>query len=402
MPDTESMMLEIVRLMVQFEKWYLAGGAEGGRRPAHMDAVLDRVLELCAAVLAVDPAHAQAHYEMSFPHMFRKDYAGAARLLSATLELEPRHREAAHSLGQAHYESGNLVAAVSAFTQGIAAHPDYVEMHAELGRCKALLDDSAGAVVAFHAALALDPNLALVRGMLGGALHELGDVESADAEWRAAIALSPRDPYIYYSLGRALRKRGDFQGECDANCTAIEIDPDSYEATNNLGLVVCNKHGDYESASTLWRSCLFINPERPQAHSCWQWLVDHESGPRYKPPKATTRAANLVAVRATIKRVRKMSFKVEPDEPCPCTDFYAKAKKYKACCGRRTKFVLEDVVEILGILSRPELNGSFGVVTHDQDLETGRFGVQCILDQTQRRLKPDNLRLHPKKRPTTN
>ena len=54
---------------------------------------------------------------------------------------------------------------------------------------------------------------------------------------------------------------------------------------------------------------------------------------------------------------------------------------------------INDNVEILGLLKKPELNGCWGVIK--QKLENGRFKVQLINDKTYLSIQPKNLKITP-------
>ena len=78
--------------------------------------------------------------------------------------------------------------------------------------------------------------------------------------------------------------------------------------------------------------------------------------------------------------------------------FKAKSRKASAAMsasatatGRRAENTPGSAVELVGIKSKPELNGTAGSVVAGPDPESGRFQVKCALDGQTRALKPANL-----------
>ena len=68
-----------------------------------------------------------------------------------------------------------------------------------------------------------------------------------------------------------------------------------------------------------------------------------------------------------------------------------KLKEDSAAAAATQTLVVGAAVKLVGLKSKPELNGTRGTITATRDAASGRFAVRCALDGVVRALKPTNL-----------
>lgn len=100
----------------------------------------------------------------------------------------------------------------------------------------------------------------------GNRLKDQGDLEGAGAAYREAIELDPKSAAAYNNLGLALRAKGDLAEAEAAYRKAIELDPQGATAHNNLGGVLRAK-GDLSGAEAARGKAIELDPKNAIAHS---------------------------------------------------------------------------------------------------------------------------------------
>ena len=264
MPDTERLHLAVVGLIAQHSRWErgqrggIAASAVGSRStaPTPLTAAARELLHeaeaLCRQVLAVDPGHADAHYN-----------------LGVVLEkVDLGDDDLGDNLGGA---AAHFRAAIAAYRpsqqRGLDAAWNCVcPAHTNLGIVLFRRGDLAGAEAAYRAAIAADPARCLQpRCNLACILQGRGDLAGAEAAYRAALAADPRYAPAHYNLGVLLRQRGDEAGEEAAYRAAIAADPQHAPAQCNLAFLLEDR-GDLAGAEALYLSALAADPLNAGAH----------------------------------------------------------------------------------------------------------------------------------------
>lgn len=161
---------------------------------------LQEAHNLCGAVLAADPSHAEALFLMGRTLQEAGNIAGAVDLLGRAAKLDPRSGESAIYLARALQEAGRTAAARAAGLDALQR----VEAERRNAGASALGLDTLGvvldrvgehgrAVEAAKRAVALEPGRADFWRNLGWAeLHQSG-IEAARKAFRKAMALDPAD-----------------------------------------------------------------------------------------------------------------------------------------------------------------------------------------------------------------
>jgi tetratricopeptide (TPR) repeat protein len=203
------------------------------------------------------------------------DAAPAEALYRAVLALQPGHAEAAYNLGLLLHMQRRLAESVGAYRQAIAARPDYAEAHCNLG--VALQDERKldEALESYHRAIGLRENFAMAHCNLGVALKEVGRLEEAVASYHRAIALQPDYDFAFANLAAALLDQGKAEEATIACRRALASKPDMAMAHFNLGTAL--KHlCRLDDAAAAFRQAIALNPGFVEAHfSLAQTLLLH-------------------------------------------------------------------------------------------------------------------------------
>lgn len=83
------------------------------------------------------------------------------------------------------------------------------------------------------------------------------DWRDGDALVRATLKTCPRSPHMHYGLGRTYAAKGDLDSAAAEFKTALSLDPDRYEAINDLGIIAQRK-GDLDLAALQYREALRV------------------------------------------------------------------------------------------------------------------------------------------------
>lgn len=90
--------------------------------------------EALEQVLAADPAHAAAHYQLGNVRRDLGDHPAAERHFSRALELAPGHAEAHNNLGVLQEVSARAEQAVASYRRAVQAKPTLTQAYLNLGR----------------------------------------------------------------------------------------------------------------------------------------------------------------------------------------------------------------------------------------------------------------------------
>ena len=257
-----------------------------------------------------------------------KDFEAAINYARRAVVLEPRRKGVRAALASAHFakgrhqnEIGDFEGALSAFRSSLRAFPrrsTYI-IAADL---QAKMGDAAGAIKSMRACVELDPKDAEALTILAEYLEQFGDTDDAISAYMRSLSLDPDpDPQSHARLAKLLRKRGDYDAAILSYSTSITMDPNYSASHHGLGLAFWQK-GDRSNALRCLKHAIALAP--------------HDLGAKQ----------NLMTLTQQISE-----------------DHHA----FQNSTDRR--------VYINGLRSRPEINGTVGVVS-SFDVETARYAVK--------------------------
>jgi tetratricopeptide (TPR) repeat protein len=136
-------------------------------------------------------------------------FDAAARLYGAILAREPAHADALRLMGVLQHQRGDNAAAERLIRQAIAACPGNAKAYDNLALVLDARNAKDEALAALDRAIALNPVSEASHFSRANLLAELGRNELAIEAYSTAIAINPRNAATHLGLGGLLLKRGD-------------------------------------------------------------------------------------------------------------------------------------------------------------------------------------------------
>jgi tetratricopeptide (TPR) repeat protein len=161
------------------------------------------------------------------------------------LAIDPLHHEAWYNLGYVQEELQEFSAAIASFTKALEVVPGDKDALVNLGNCHMSLNDFDASVAAYHEALALDPLCVMSHYNLASAHHAAAGcaIDDADAathyaaakfEFLEAIKLNGDYADAYFNLGICYQDERAFDQAKSMYAKAIALQPDMAEAVDAL------------------------------------------------------------------------------------------------------------------------------------------------------------------------
>lgn len=154
------------------------------------------------AVLAADPASAEAHAGLGVLELSRHDPWAALAHVREAARLRPDLADFQLVLARCAEEAGSLPEARSALDRALANAPESADICATAAEFHARQHEFGRAVQLYQEAVALAPSDARMHAALGSILMETGDRAGANASWRRALELDPGFPGLRDRLER--------------------------------------------------------------------------------------------------------------------------------------------------------------------------------------------------------
>jgi Flp pilus assembly protein TadD len=178
--------------------------------------------------------HARAHENLAIQlrDAGRGDEAIAHLRLAA-----PELPDAQHVLGSALLDRGDLKGGIAELEAFVAANPhdrEIVSARTELAAALMRAGDLDRAIAEFKALVALEPRDPGANASLIGLLLRKERFAEAEAQARAFVARLPGNAVAHNLWGVSLASAGDIDGAVHEFQTAVQLDPQSTEARNNL------------------------------------------------------------------------------------------------------------------------------------------------------------------------
>lgn len=191
-----------------------------------------RAVELIREAIAINPAAAHYHANLSNPLMELGLHGEAAGECEAAIRLQPQLAAAHYNLGLVRLRLRQWDAAAAACEVTLAHCPDHARAHLNLG---------------------------LAREMQG----RLGDAEAC---YRRGLVHAPRDAALWSNLGNLLRLKGDATAAVEALETAAECEPRDARLQSNLALALLDA-GEIAAGIAGLQRCLLLDPAQPEVRS---------------------------------------------------------------------------------------------------------------------------------------
>lgn len=225
------------------------------REKGNAERALSLLLQACAAA----PGDAEAVAELGLCYLATGDLLRAEKALREAVGLAPDHARALANLGALLQYRGHVHAAADCHRQVLALNPDDIEVHCNL--INTLLEAGRGddALTECDAALKAWPGRALVLSARGAVLCGIERYAEAVVDLEGALTRQPADDMALINLGLARRMLGEHDAAIVVLRTAVRINPDNARATADLAnlLAAC---GQMDAALSLCESFLGRHP----------------------------------------------------------------------------------------------------------------------------------------------
>lgn len=173
------------------------------------------------------------------------EYHQAMSYYRKVLAIDPLHHEAWYNLGYVQEELQDFANAIASFAKALEVVPGDKDALVNLGNCHMSLNDFEQSVAAYHAALALDPLCVMSHYNLASAHHAAAGAAPDDAaaathyaaakfEFLEAIRLNGDYADAYFNLGICYQDERAFDQAKAMYAKAIELQPDMDEAVEAL------------------------------------------------------------------------------------------------------------------------------------------------------------------------
>ncbi len=226
---------------------------------------LGQAASLYLQVIAENPSHLAAHYNLAMIYKQRGELDKAAESLHQALLIDPTSGAVHFGLGNILVRQDRIDEAVHSFRQAIVWQPGHVEAHNNLG---ILLKDQgqlSEAAACFCRALELEPSHVAAHNNLGLVLLALGRREEAATSFRSALAANPQSADAHINLANTLAELGRLTEAAACYREAIARSPSNVDAWSNLGNVL-REQGTAEEAIECYRQAVRIFPGAPGPH----------------------------------------------------------------------------------------------------------------------------------------
>lgn len=186
--------------------------------------------------------------------------AEAEEICAEILAHEPAHARALHLLGAIRFAAGARDAAVTFVEQALAAKPDYAEAEFNLAAMLAALGRDDDAARHYARAAELRPEHAEAWARLGAVLMNLGRAAPAEDAYRRALALRPDDASVLSDLSMLARRGGRLDEAVELGRRAVAAAPDLAAAQLRLARSLTDR-GESEDAQPHYRRAVQLAPE---------------------------------------------------------------------------------------------------------------------------------------------
>jgi protein O-GlcNAc transferase len=219
-----------------------------------------RAQALCDALLAVNPAHAEALRLSGLLACEAGGYERALSFFSRSLESDPQQAVTHANVGAALLMLGRTREALMHCDRALTLQPGCAEAHYSRGCALAQLGRAAEAIAAFDAALAAMPRMLPALINRGNVLHGLARLEAALESFERALRLDPADPGALYNRGNVLKDLGRLEEALESYDRVLAQNRRSVELLNNRGNVL-RELGRRGAALEAYEQALQLQPD---------------------------------------------------------------------------------------------------------------------------------------------
>ncbi len=189
------------------------------------------------------------------------DYHDEVTMWRDVVAKQPGHTRARYNLGVFLFDDKQYAEAEAQFAAVLKLNPGHVQAHNNLGNCLMMTGRLEESLDKFARTIELDPDHWRARHSLGTTLARLGRFHEALPSLQAAVRLNPDHAPGFYNLGNVYRDLNRYDDAVEAYTRAIEVDPKYTAAYKNRGIIL--RHwGRLREAIADFQAILVIEPNR--------------------------------------------------------------------------------------------------------------------------------------------
>ncbi|MBN2195240.1 MAG: tetratricopeptide repeat protein, partial [Polyangiaceae bacterium] len=176
------------------------------------------------------------------------------------IQLKPDFLGPYRNLALSYEKLGRLEKAIAELERAVDLDQQCAKTYGQLG---CLLDKTGEfdrAIRLFQKAIALDNTNAAYRALLANAYNSAGRLEQALAACDQALRLDEGCTFAHRVRGMVLMRQDEADGAIAALQRAIALDPTVADAHHQLGILFCDRKGQYDSAIECFEKAIHLDP----------------------------------------------------------------------------------------------------------------------------------------------
>lgn len=279
--------MELARLYLARGEHAIAGqfaAQASEERPENVEAQLLRVRALvgdnnvpAAGTLvgqlkAANPSRADVHWIDGMVQLAKHDQPAARQAFERSLELQPDALEPLDALIALDLAAGAPARARARIEQRLSRNPDSSGLLVLAGRTYQATGDRGRAETALKRAIAVDPENPLPYETLAQVYAASNRLDDALAEFQALVARDRRSVGAHTMIAVLLQLQDKVTEAEQEYRKALEIDPRSAVAANNLAWLYADEGGDLDAALRLAETARNRLPDHPGVNDTLGWV----------------------------------------------------------------------------------------------------------------------------------
>lgn len=199
----------------------------------------EQAVQHATRVLELAPGRAAAFQLRAFSRFMLEDYDGFRQDLESLIAVNPAHADAHYHLGRFYYENQQFTEGLAALEKAVTLDPNHYRAHYFLGWCRQAQGDLESAEASYRRSVEVVEAQQIRYGWpftdLGELLVGRGDYTDGLGWMYRGIRNNPELPYAHYKYASALMKETPTSEVEIHLLKAVELDPGYTEAYYLLG-----------------------------------------------------------------------------------------------------------------------------------------------------------------------
>ncbi len=242
----------------------LASCGNGGTQPVTDTAIPKDSLAGINEQIRRDPGNLDLYTKRARIHMFRKDYGSALADMERVIAIDSSKADYLIAAADINFFTGKVSRAKQLLERAVEVNPDNIECKLRLAQLHHYLTNYDAEIKLLDEVLKKDVHNAQAYFMKGMMFKELGDTTKAVSSMQTAVEQEPDHYNAYIQLGLLTAAKRDPIAET-YYMNALKINPSSEEALYHLGMYY-QAMENWNAAIETYTTLLKVNPKHFDAH----------------------------------------------------------------------------------------------------------------------------------------